>query len=260
MKKFRDWLMQEHRDIFGFEKEVEKEKAIQNDKPFKHFDSDLLIKELLQTTIGIKEPRQTYSDTIIWGGTDVESMHLDISPLGSFKVVIRKIMKNLQGENVWICKKVLPLPDDEVRENAGRAYDLIVEGLKEIDNKIDSPAPKYDLEKLTIKLAEDIKAERPCKIMFLDRVIRNSDNNFLITMDVAAGGVEGPSSTRIEQFHIQMHFDKTTGLIRSIGSEVISPTRQRLWYPAPAEWDENFAPTQPIKEITRIIMNTYSTY
>jgi hypothetical protein len=53
----------------------------------------------------------------------------------------------------------------------------------------------------------------------------------------------------LEQFYIDMSYNQKTGMIRSMGVGVQSPTRQHTWTIQPSEWDEYFSNTQPEEEI-----------
>jgi hypothetical protein len=79
-------------------------------------------------------------------------------------------------------------------------------------------------------------------------------------MNMTGNGSEAPGQQRVEQFHIHLFFDKELGLIRSFGNDIQSPKTSHHWIAQPSEWDEMFAPTQPIKEITQIVVDALSTY
>jgi hypothetical protein len=260
-RTFKEWLITEKKDIFGFEKDKNIPQKNSDEGPVKHLDEELLFKELLKP-VGNKQPEWNFFDQITWGEVNLgEALRLDMSPLGSFKLIIRKITKDLEGHETWVCKEIMPLPDGRyTNEETSLAMDVfkILENLNEHPNE--SPKKEYDLEQLTLKLAGQIKAEKPCHIMIFDKIKKMNENHYIVAMNFMGGGIEAPGSAREEQFHIHMFFDKNRGLIRSYGTGIESRTKVHQWRPTPSEWDEHFAPTQSKDEINQCIVNALSTY
>jgi len=260
-RTFNEWLIQERKDIFGFEKHKNIPKKVTYEGPIKHLDNELLFKELLRP-VGEKQPIWDFFDQITWGEVNLgEALRLDLSPLGSFKLIIRKITKDLEGHETWICKDIMPLPDGRYEnEEASLANDVLSKLEKLNESQNESPRHSYDLEPLVLRLAGDIKSEKPCRQMVFDKVKKLNENHYIVAMNFTGGGIEAPGSAREEQFHIHMHFDKSRGLIRSYGNGIESKTKVHQWYPTPSEWDEHFCPTQPREEICKAIVNALSTY
>ncbi len=77
---------------------------------------------------------------------------------------------------------------------------------------------------------------------------------------MVGGGNGAPDNTRVEKFHITTFFDKESGMIRVFGNNIQSPMSFRQWLPAPSEFDEMFAPTQPVEEIIDCVVDALSTY
>jgi len=260
MKTFQEWALS--KDIFGFEKgKTEEVPQKEGDRPLRPFDSQIIMKELLRHPIGDKTPHWDWGDTITWGDRNlVEAIHVDVSPLGSFKVIMRKMIHNLRGEPTWICKKIHPLPEHKYRENEWLAAEHISGELKTINWEMDSPSQTYDLEKMTLKMIEQIKIRRPCNQMVYQGCRKKTENHYLIEMYLKAGGGGAPDNTRVEKFQITNYFDKEAGLVRVFGNNVCSPMSFRQWLPTPSEFDEMFAPTQKVDEIVDCICDALSTY
>jgi hypothetical protein len=86
------------------------------------------------------------------------------------------------------------------------------------------------------------------------------DENYLIEFDLRGQGVEAPGSARVERFVIDMSYNPKTGMIKSFGHDIQSPTRGHVWYPQPSEWEELFSNGQDAKEIVETIGAALSTY
>lgn len=260
-RTFQEWAAAKNKDIFGFEKN-QKSKKIDDteDMPIDPIDKDLLIDELLRMPpLGIKEGMFTLKNHIVWGRNSVNPISLDISPLGSYKLIIRQKTVDLLGNDIWLCKHVEPLIENDNNSNEIALAHRLYDKLELIDKEKDSAANRCDLEKLALKLAFRIKKEHP-KIMFFDRIKKMNENHFLITMNYRGHGVAAPGQTRCEQYHINVVFDKDAGLVRIFSCEVTSPMRQHLWELNPSEFDEYFAPTQSCKQIEDAFINALSTY
>lgn len=259
-KTFNEWLGIK-KDIFGWDKQRTDSKKVETDEmPLKRFNSRFLLKELLRHPVGSRNATWNWGDTITWGDiNESQALHVEISPLGSFKVIIRKMIPSLIGENIWICKHVHPLPD-EYTKNEQQVINDVIEGIDLVGASEDSAKEDFDIEKLTIRLAESIKSKKPVKIMIFDKIKQKNKDHYIITMNLTGSGIEAPTRARVEQFHIHMFFDRKAGLIRSIGNDIQSPVRSHRWIAQPAEWDENFAPTQKYEEIVAAIVNALSTY
>ena len=259
-KTFNEWML--FRDIFGFERSKNlQNKKRESDDPITRLKTDIIVDELMRHTIRHKRPHRDFEETITWGEVcHGEAIRLDISPLGSLKIIIRKSMNDFEGNNTWICKEIRPLPNEENNQNEYKIVGKVLDDIKKIDGVIDSPATEYDLEKLSLDLAEEIKRSKPCRQMVFHKIKKLSNEHYLICMEMTGSGMEAPSQMRVEQFQINMFFDKSRGIIRSYASDIASPTRSHKWMPQPSEWDEHFAPTQDRDEIVSAIVNALSTY
>lgn len=263
MKGFKNWLIKE--DIYGFEKEKKVKEKITIENPIVPINTEILTQEMMKVEINNNQPFSEFLDEVQWG-RDVGAIKTTISPLGSFKSIIRKLSTDLEGNKVWICKKILPYNDIL---NATREFDesLAIRVIEEVESvgkeETELPQRNYDgLEKLTRKVSNLCKRADILPEVLIYRGIKEikKNENYLIYFECKGHGVEAPGSSRLEQFIIDMSYDRKKGLIRSFGHEVLSKIRQHLWLPQPSEWDEYFMPKQSEAEITNCIGAALSTY
>lgn len=263
MDTFRQWL--ESRDIFGFEGKREERPREVDEDPIVPMNAEVIIETMLGTDIEGRKAFSDYPDQIQWG-REPGAMQMVISPLGSFKSIVRKLQTNLKGENVWVCKKIIPYKDimhSNVRFDEAFAMDLF-EQIEKI-SKGGMEAPVYDyngLESLVLKIANRCVRKDVMPEIFVFRGVRaiKKNENYVIFFEPRGQGVEAPGSARVEQFMIDMSYDGKTGMVRSFGHDVQSPTRGHVWYPQPSEWDEYFSPAQSPTEISEAIAAALGTY
>jgi len=263
---FKNWLLKEN-DIFGFEKgkRAKEQPAEVNDYPIVPINTELVVNALMKMEISTHEPFSKSLDEVQWG-RDVGAVKMVISPLGSFKSIVRKLSTDLDGNRVWLCKKILPYND---LLHATQAFDenLALEVFKHIEvvanEETETPSREYDgLEKLTRRVAAVCRRKDVMPEIFIFKGIKQiaKNENYLIYFECTGHGVEAPNSSRLEQFIIDMSYDRRAGIIRSFGHDVQSKTRQHLWIPQPSEWDEYFSPRQSETDIATCIGAALSTY
>lgn len=260
--RFTEWASERKHDIFGFEKKKAKKNiSTEEEYPINPIDPELVMRELIELPLGMKKGIWDWHDTIVWGNEETPgSVLLEISPLGSYKAITRKMIINAEGDKSWICKNVLKFNEDGIDKEEKNLSILIYEELTKADLDLDSANRDFDnFEKYVIKITGALKLEHP-EIMFFDKVKKMNENYYICTFNYRGQGVEAPGSMRVEQFHINLNFDKKKGLIRCWGNDVSSPTSGHKWQPQPSEWDEYFAPTQKIEEITKAIKDMFMTY
>ena len=260
-KTFKTWL--EWAD-YGFERQPPKMDSKDDELPFDPINSEIIIKELLSLgKVGNKPPKHAWHTCLEYGDkTQPGAMEIDISPLGSYKVITRKKIRTLEGELVGICKHILSLNEHDTKNSnevpiAHKVYSVleIIDGIM-----LDVAKPAYpEFKKLVHYLASAASRLAP-EIMFYKGTKFLDENYALIWFELHGAGIEAPGNQRIEQFNIRINFDKEKGLIRCWGHDVASPMRQHEWQVQPSEWDEYFAPTQSMKEITEAIVGAFRTY
>lgn len=230
-----------------------------------NISADIILEHLHRMKLGGHECFSNYHDHVQWG-RHPGAVQMVISPLGSFKSIIRKLNTNLLGESVWICKEIVPYKeilnasiklDETIAESI---FQRIEEYWKE---DLDALSHDYDgLERLTVRVAEATRRKDTIPEIFVYRGVRmvEKDRHYNIHFELSGQGVEAPGAARVEQFSIEMAYDKESGMIRSFGHDIQSPTRGHVWYPQPSEWDEVFSPSQDEDQIVSSICAALSTY
>lgn len=259
---FKRWIFSEWAK-FGFEKEQKiPRKDPADEQPINPIDSHMIIDELARKpALGFDRPHQVWTDVIQWGNHP-GSIRIDISPLGSYKVLMRRQMTDLTGETAWICVGVKNLNETDQDRNesaiAADIYDKIREIHLQLPLGASHECPKF--EKIVWGLYDATKKEYPDYCMFPYGIKKMDENYYKIIFEFRGHGVESPTRGRAEQFNIDIYFDKSKGLVRCWGYNIDSTVGQHSWKVQPSEWDEYFSPTQPIHEISDIITTIFSTY
>lgn len=266
METFRQWLLNEKADIFGFERPIaQKTPEDPYDGPIIPMKPEVLIETMMKETIRGQEPFSAYADQIQWGKSP-GALRMVISPLGSFKSIIRKLQLDLEGRETWVCKSIIPYKDlmhANKRFDENFAMDLF-EKIEQIgDLEIEVPKENYKgLRNLTIALASHCRKKDILPEVFIFSGVKEikKDENYLIEFDLRGHGVEAPGSARVERFVIDMSYNPKTGIIKSFGHDIQSPTKGHKWYPQPSEWEELFSSGQESREIVEIIGSALRTY
>lgn len=270
MHKFNltEWLGVPAERLFGFSNDVKASGPVKySEEPLEPLGPSMILDELTWLgSINNKKPNRLFENMVDYGH-DADKMQVVISPLGSLKIIIRKIGIALEGSHIPICYTIYPLINDY--NHNGESDDKIeniiankiADKLTEIDNRqLLTGVKDYDkLKELTLELARNVRANHP-KCMHFEGVVSPNENQYTIYLQYNGQGVEAPSARRAEQFDIHMQYQKDTGLIRCWANEITSPTRQHLWQVQPSEWDEYFSPKQKNSEIIECIMNALYTY
>jgi len=268
--KFNEWISKTPEQMFGFssiEKESKKPSSLYDIEPLEPLEVSQMMNELSNMgNVGTRQPNRLFENMIEYGN-DIGKLIVEVSPFGSLKIILRRQIKNLVGEDVEVCKKIIPLtndynhigPNDIAKEVEIASHMHRI--LSEIDkNGLETPSPNYKgLRDLTIKMAQNMRANHP-KVMIYNGVIQNNENYYTIYFSFTGEGVEAPGANRVEQFNVNLSYYPQKGLIRCWGNDIVSPIKRRSWKLQPSEWDEYFAPSQEYKEIVHAITEAFSTY
>lgn len=264
-RTFRNWLVSEGKDIFGFEGGKREVPEPVDESPIVPVGADHILEFMHTRTINGQECFSNYHDHVQWG-RHPGAVQMVISPLGSFKSIIRKLQTDLLGEAVWICKEIVPYKDmlkaspkldESVAENI---FERIEEHWK---GELEAPSGEYDgLERLAVRLAESARRPDNLPELLVYRGVRRvkKDEHYDIHFEMRGHGVEAPGSARVEQFSIELAYDRQRGMIKCFGHDIQSPTKGHKWYPQPSEWDEMFSPSQDEKEIVSCVCSAFRTY
>lgn len=262
---FKNWL-NESRDIFGFNKFKNQDPIeIQDENPITPINIENMMNELLRIKLNETVPFSKFLHHIQWGNNN-GATQMVVSPLGSFKSIVRRLQTNLLGESVWICKKILPYKDimhTNIKIEEDLAHILFDEIQKINEKHIESAIGDYkNLENLVVQLVRKCQEPNIMPEIFIFRGVKElkHNENYIIYFECRGQGVETPGSGRLEMFSIDMSYNPKTGLVRSIGHDIQSPKKGHVWYPQPSEWDEYFSPAQDNVEIIKCICGALSTY
>ena len=106
-----------------------------------------------------------------WNISSIFLIKLEISPYGSLRAIIKRLISDSEGEKVWVTKYVHLLPDDYEKINELDFAFKIFDKLKEINKSdVDSNSKKINFENLVIKIGEQVKLKKPCKWMIFNKI------------------------------------------------------------------------------------------
>ena len=240
---------------------TQKEKEEDDIFPINPINSELVMRNLIELPLGVKKAKWDWHDILMWGDGDTPgSVILEISPLGSYKAITRKMITDLEGNNSWICKNVFDFNEKGINKNEADLASKIYENLTKADLDLDSANRDFNnFEKYVLKIAGRMKLDHPT-IMFFEKLKKINTDYYICTFNYRGQGVEAPGSMKTIQFHINLLYDKSKGLIRCWGNEISTPIKGSKWQPQPSEWDELFAPSQKVEEISKAINDMFMTY
>lgn len=244
--RFSKWL--EWAD-FGFRQDqAEVPKNDPNTGIIKPLDIEYIQRSLER----IKRPgKQTdrFFGEMQWGDTD-GAVRLQFTPFGGVKCIIRKLTKNLQGESLWICKRVI-----EVRHLFDEQPDKLTSELDRIINEvsgenIDAPSNTFeDTERLVLHLASKLRTARN-DLFFYEGIRRTKENaDYTIHFGLHGMGVQRRGQKRVDEFMVRVAYHQNEGYIQIIGQEIDGPTKRHDWAIDQAQWNEAYMPSQSSEEI-----------
>jgi hypothetical protein len=220
-----------------------------------------VIDDLVQQRMGIKEGFSPFFGEIMWGNTD-GAVKLTFSPYRGLHAVIRKLTHDLQGETVWVCKKVVEV---------GNIYDkkpdvLIMElykTLEDIDQTaIEAPSPDYKkFEAFVLHLAHMLKTNTTQKPLYYTGIRRvDEGKNYIIHFGVKGMGVQALGQRRVNQVQIEVQYKKDRGLIQITCNDLGSKLDADKWELSPSQFNEYFMPSQDEDEIITAILHHLNMY
>jgi len=258
---FKEWAN------FGFGDKKLKEpeggtKPILGHKPIDIIHSGKIIEEIINSpAIGNLQLNQKFEDLLEWGN-DVGAIQMQCTPLGSYKIVVRRKLTDLFGEQHWVCKKIFPIEEGyhNTREEM-YASDIHSYISKLNETMIDRAVKEYNgFNKLSLKLFAAVRQKYPSYCMFPVGMMKVNENYHKYVFEFRGHGVEAPTASRAEQFNIDLLWDSKKGLIKCWGYDIDSTTRQHTWRVQPSEWNEWYAPTQDVGEIIDSVVKIFMTY
>lgn len=256
---FKDFL--EARDIFGFDAEKPKDPSEDSmlDKPIHQFNIELMMDILGKKKIGNHRAIPHFVNEIRWGG-EPGAVKLEVDT--GFTFYVKKLGKDMQGNERWCSKKVLQLN----RQGYGSTEDTVAEEIhghlkNAFESQLESPKADYDdLENLVVNIYN--KAKKVAKSIFIPEGIRRlSDNAYIIRMGVRGQGCERQGHMRVEQNQLLVSHDPQCGTIRISNYNIESPVGgPHSWKIQPSDFDIYVFPTQGRDEISEMVSVHYKYY
>lgn len=243
---FKLWV-EDYRN-FGFEKKIKDEKSFDSRDIVNQFNlkqvNDFLLKRELRTL----RPKSSSINEVIWGD-QIGATRYWIGP--GYLAIIDKLGRDLQGNPVWYTKKSFQINREGHGGHERTVAQELFERIEEIDGQtLDYAIPNWNgLRNLASAMAE--KVNKVCNpIFFLEKIIENNPQRYLICFGLRGHGVEGPSQTKIEQLTIDLNYNESQGIIRSLVYTISSKNgRSRSWTLNESYVDLIFFPTQSKQEI-----------
>lgn len=264
---FKEWLISEFAD-YGYEsRQGNKPKGgtdiIPGEDVYEVLDPSIIIQELSKMSpIGPNKPEQKWDCCIEWG-TGFGAVQLEYTPLGSVRMIVRKKIFDLEGQETWICKYVEALDDVgdsqteyalaiKFHEVAEKQSQLLTEG----------PLSEFDeLERLAWRLWAATKRDHPSYAMFPIGLKKQNEDYYKLVFEFRGGGQGDVNhSGFLRQFDIDLFWDKKKGLIKCWGYNIDSAKNRSAWEVNPSEWNEWFSPAQDHTEIIKCVVTSFMQY
>lgn len=261
-KRFHKWLKTEAKDIFGFEKHITQKQQSQDENPIQPIEIPVVIEYLGQLSLPTKNPITRWENECQWG-ENTGAVKVSFSPFGSFKAVIHRKTVDLQGNPAWICKECISLVD--LKESEQSLTQILFDAVEKVDKMpLDTATDNFvEFENLILRVASRVKRECPAVFLY-EGVKKMNESNYLIYFSARGAGTgrlgHAGRDTRLEEFIIDLSYNKKRGLIKCFGHDVTSPIRAHEWNARPSEWEEYFCPTQESDVIVGNIATFLSTY
>ncbi len=155
----------------------------------------------------------------------------------------------------------------EVKNYFDKKPDVLIsklyESLHEIDGTlVDGPSNTFgELEKLVLKVAVTIRRDTTQKIFMYEGIRRLAEGfHYIIHFGCSGMGVQRKDQKRLDQFQINMSYNKNEGTIKVIGQDVGDSLPQHRWIIDTPEFLEYFMPSQPAEEIANAILTCINLY
>lgn len=269
MGKFANWFEEKRLTEyanFGFEDYRQKKKN-SSSKPSDELPMQPLNVEYITNLLGKKSygPKipivDNYFGEVQWGISD-GALQAKFSPLAGLNVSIRKMIHNLKGERVWICKKVVEIKNN-YDEHPDKLHFLLDEVLKETDMMgLDMPDSNYKgLEKLIVQMAATLRRKTTQDIFMYEGIrVLEDDYKYLIHFGVTGEGRQRRGQKRLDQYAIHVTYNKDEGLIKITGTELGDKIDKYRWKYDPSTFIEYFSPYQKAEEIMDAILVHFNCY
>lgn len=242
------------RDIFGFEKEVNQAQNISkvDDLPIKTLSVHVVMDRLATNNISIGRPKSKYLSEMQWGDQP-GAVRVQWTP--KLNVKIQKLHHDLEGNDVWIMKKFFFVNDRDFAGKEDVVADEIFEQVKMVaEGKLESvmESGEFKFDNIVWSLASKMRQSNYDFIDF-EGVKKLNENEYDLYFWINGGGqgqMFGPRGQRPAlALIVKMAYSENTGLIKAIAEMVQGVDDTTNWTIQPAEFEEHYMPTQPKNEI-----------
>ncbi len=258
---FKVWL-ETYKDIFGFDEDLTAKMIARlrrpDDKPIRHFNVNEMMNRLAQNKLGHHQGFQKFNNESQWG-TLPGAIKVELGM--QFTVYIERLVYDLEGDPRWITKKVFKINVNEYNGYEDSVADAIYdEVVKVFMDPLDGPSKEYGGLEDLIETVVD-KAKHYGGDMFIfERLKKVNDDNYILVFGVRGGGVGALQKTRsegrINQYIIDISFDKKTGLLHVIETTVQTGDEGTSWDLQPSFFEGMFCPSQADAEIVESIVTS----
>ena len=230
------------------------------ERVFNAFAPSKLISELSRLPIGDIDPNKVWENTVEWGD-QAGAIQVETTIYGSLKIMVRRKIFDLLGEQTWICKHVRPISDVHDENHEVYLAQEIHRGISKLNHMGIEPASQMeDFDKFSKKLWIALNKKHPSYCMFPTKFVKVNENYSKLVFEFRGAGNGSTSGSLLLQFDIDLNFEKEKGLLRCWGYNISSPFKKCQWEIEPSEWDERFSPKQPFEEIIECISQIFMQY
>lgn len=232
-----------------------------SEDPILRLNVEYVIRDLKRHNLGIHEAKEGFYGECQWG-TEPGAIKVNFGPYGGLRATIRKLTTDADGDKMWVCKEVI-MVKNYFDHNPDALIAKLHERLENYDQQnIDSPKKDWNkLEDFVLKLAPYLKNNTTQKPLFFEGIRRIKQNeHYIIHFGCKGAGVQRQDQKRLDQFQIEVTYDKKGGFIKVVGQELGDRIRSHRWSVDPSEFIEYFMPSQPEKEIMECVLVHLNSY
>jgi hypothetical protein len=266
---FKNWIVSEMAD-YGFDQDYRNKpkggtEEMKGDEPFRRVDGSKIITELAKLpALGPNAPYQKWHDMVEWGDGP-GAIQVGVTPLGSMRIVVRRLINDIKGEATWICTDVVPLGDNAAEDKEILiAHDVYGKVTETSQSMLPGPAKEFDdLDRLSWRLWAATKKDHPSYCMFPVGLRKQNENYYKLVFEFRGQGVlrqRTGRQGRAEQYDIDLIWDDKKGLIRCMGYDIESTLGQHSWQVTPSDFNEHFSPNQDYDGIIDNIVKIFMQY
>jgi hypothetical protein len=263
MGNFKKWL--ERLDPFGFEEEeVEQKLTLPDELPHDQFPIEYICDQLKKITLNGKKGFTKFASEVMWG-INPGALKVGFGP--QYQVYLERKVSSVDGEPVWITKKVLRIDVENYQDAPDSIVDSISQELEKLaQTQTEAPDknfPEVKMEELVLALADAVQTKKN-NFFFYEKSKKIEPFRYVIKLGVSGGGtgavLKSSDTNRVNAMMIEIAFEKDKGLIRCILYTVQSGEGNRYFVPQASFFDARFSPTQPEKEIVDAVLSGLKMY